>query len=274
MARLFISYSRTDTPFAQSLAQSLTDSGADVFLDVQDIPAGEKWSRIIQKALDESDLMVLIVSPASIESDNVEDEWQYFLDNQKPVIPLLWLPAKLPFQLNRLQYVNFNGVPHETALANLHAELTRKGLALDMPTPPRKSAKKSEVASSDKRTSAEFARQPAKIMPNATLRKSDELMNGPDAMPIIKKLDKGTAVELIGRTPNSEWLHLKTDEGIVGWLPRDMVSALLDLHTLPITTENPTERLDINLPRRLLYVLIGIAMLVVIGTAVYFSGLV
>jgi hypothetical protein len=37
--RIFISYSRHDEDFARRLATSLSDMGADVWIDVEDIPA-------------------------------------------------------------------------------------------------------------------------------------------------------------------------------------------------------------------------------------------
>lgn len=267
MTHIFISYSRSDKDFAQKLADTLTDGGVEVFLDVQGIEAGEKWSTAIQRALDAADVMLLIVSPASMESVNVEDEWQYFLDSKKPIIPLLWLPAKLHFQLNRMQYVNFNGVPFDAAIKGLFAELGKKGVQVKSapPQPPEPSAK---------RASVEFARLPHAIEPNAKLNKSDELFGGPAALPTTKAIKKGEAVVIIGRTPNSAWLHLKTADGQQGWLPRGVIGLLVDINTIPITADNPPEQqVDFIIPRRLLYGLISLALVVVIGTALYFSGL-
>lgn len=52
MARVFISYSRKDEAFARWLAASLSQLGADVWIDIEDIPAGMKWSSAIQQGLD------------------------------------------------------------------------------------------------------------------------------------------------------------------------------------------------------------------------------
>src|SRR5688572_7554798 len=129
-ARIFISYSRNDVSCARQIAASLDKLGADVFLDVDDIPAGMKWSRAIQDGLDSAQVMLVILSPESMDSSNVEDEWQYFLDHDKPVIPILWEPCKIHFQLNRIQYIDFRNQDFETALRNLHAELSRQGVTL------------------------------------------------------------------------------------------------------------------------------------------------
>jgi formylglycine-generating enzyme required for sulfatase activity len=132
MARIFISYSRKDEVFARQLATSLTASGADVWIDLEDIPAGMKWSSAIQDGLDQGDLMVVIISPDSMTSRNVEDEWQYYLDNGKPVIPVLLEPAKIHFQLARIQYIDFHKQPYGRALNQLYTEFRRKGVPLEL----------------------------------------------------------------------------------------------------------------------------------------------
>lgn len=131
MARIFISYSRTDETFARRLAADLSNLGADVWIDVEDIPAGMNWSSAIQQGLDECEAMLVILSPDSMKSRNVENEWQYVLDHGYPIIPVLWRPTRVHFQLNRLQYIDFHEQEYDSALAQLHSELRRKGIALE-----------------------------------------------------------------------------------------------------------------------------------------------
>jgi hypothetical protein len=134
-ANIFISYARKDEPFACRLAALLDQAGAQVWLDVEDIPAGVKWSAAIQRGLDESQLLLVVVTPTSIGSVNVEDEWQYFLDKKKPVIPLLLESAELPFQLNRLQWIDFSKNSFENAFDRLLKEIEAKGFHLGSTTP-------------------------------------------------------------------------------------------------------------------------------------------
>ena len=129
--RVFISYSRADEAFARRLATSLTETGMDVWIDLEDIAAGTKWSRAIQQGLDSAEVMIVIISPESMASNNVEDEWQYFLDHKKPVVPLLLRPAKVHFQLNRIQYVDFHQQNYYHALNQLYAEFQRRGVKLE-----------------------------------------------------------------------------------------------------------------------------------------------
>src|SRR5690242_6669005 len=94
MTKIFISYSRKDVNFTKKLADSLSHYGFDVWIDLEDINAGSKWSDAIQQGLDETAVMLVIISPDSMASENVKDEWQYFLDLKKPVIPILLRSAK------------------------------------------------------------------------------------------------------------------------------------------------------------------------------------
>lgn len=123
MSRIFISYSRKDEIFARRIASSLSEAGAEIWIDVDDIPVGMNWSTAIQAGLDQCEIMVMIISPDSMESANVENEWQYFQDHGKKVVPLLWKPAKMHFQVNRLQYVDFQNQTFQVAFRNLLQKL-------------------------------------------------------------------------------------------------------------------------------------------------------
>src|SRR5450432_1189731 len=131
MTRIFISYSRQDQLFARRLASDLAALGADLWLDVDDIPAGMNWSSAIQQGLDSAEAMIVVISPYSMSSKNVEDEWQYYLDHNKPIVPVYLTTGRMHFQLSRLQYIDFRTSPYETALKELHHELRRLGLNMN-----------------------------------------------------------------------------------------------------------------------------------------------
>ncbi|HEX2618714.1 MAG TPA: SUMF1/EgtB/PvdO family nonheme iron enzyme [Phototrophicaceae bacterium] len=133
MTRIFVSYSRTDVNFARRLADSLARMGADIWMDIEDIPAGLKWSSAIQQGLDSAELIIVVISPESMASRNVEDEWQYFLDNNKPVIPVLLRQTKIHFQLSRIQYIDFLHATYEEGFERLKYEMDRRGFPLGIP---------------------------------------------------------------------------------------------------------------------------------------------
>jgi WD40 repeat protein len=141
MSKVFISYSRKDEAFAQQLATDLDRLGASIWIDVDDIPPGMNWSTAIQQGLDTCDTLLLILSPDSMDSGNVTDEWQYFRDENKPIIPIMHRTTpNLHFQLRRIQYVDFLTQDYAAALAQLRERLfggddDRPGPARDKAAP-------------------------------------------------------------------------------------------------------------------------------------------
>ena len=130
MSKLFISYARIDVDFARRLHGVLTTLGATAWLDVKDIPVGANWSSAIQHGLDSCELMLLLLTPEAMSSENVSNEWQYFIDEKKPIIPILLRDSKLHFQLRRMQYVDFRMRSFDVALVDLHGALGRNGVHL------------------------------------------------------------------------------------------------------------------------------------------------
>jgi hypothetical protein len=130
MTDVFISYSHYDGRFAHRLAKSLTQAGVNVWIDIDDIPVGTKWSTAIMQGLKLCEVMIVVISPSGMDSRNVEDEWQYFLDKNKPVIPVLVKPTEIHFQLNRIQRIDFYTEDYDTALQYLFLELETKNVEL------------------------------------------------------------------------------------------------------------------------------------------------
>ena len=103
----FISYSREDSEFALRLAEDLKAAGAAVWLDQLDIQPGQRWARAVQDALNDCPRMLVILSPSSVDSTNVEDEVSFALEEKKTVIPVLYRECKIPFRLRPLQHLDF-----------------------------------------------------------------------------------------------------------------------------------------------------------------------
>ncbi len=125
MIRTFISYAHADAAFATRLASALPTLGIEPWIDRDGIHGGTRWSSAIQQALDSAEALILILSPASMTSSNVEDEWQYALDKGKPVFPVLLEPTDVHFQLGRIQYTDFYGQPFDAALTKLATAFRR-----------------------------------------------------------------------------------------------------------------------------------------------------
>lgn len=121
--RVFISYARADSAFATRLANNLLKQHIDVWLDVYRIEPGRSWARQIGEALDLCQVMLVVLSPTSVASENVDDEWNYYLDQKKPTLCVLHQPCKVPYRLSKLQHISFHETDYDQALAHVVATL-------------------------------------------------------------------------------------------------------------------------------------------------------
>src|SRR5215472_930044 len=105
--KAFVSYSRADTDFVLRLCQDLRAVEASIWLDKLDIHPGEEWDQAIERGLSECGLMLVVLSPKSVTSQNVLDEIGYALSRKKPIIPVLYRDCEVPYRLSRIQYIDF-----------------------------------------------------------------------------------------------------------------------------------------------------------------------
>lgn len=109
MAQLFISYSRRDLPFVERLAADLKQSGFEVWYDVSRLRGGARWRTEIQKAIKNSQFVVVVLSPDSVESEWVEREFLFSSNLKRKIIPLLYRPCELPLNYLNLNYIDVRG---------------------------------------------------------------------------------------------------------------------------------------------------------------------
>lgn len=110
--KVFISHSFTDTKLAKRVADTLREAGFQVWDDTQILP-GENWAESLGKALNESDAMVVLLTPSSIRSSNIAYEVGYALGKQEykdRLIPVIAAPAEqfesgeIPWVFNLQQF--------------------------------------------------------------------------------------------------------------------------------------------------------------------------
>jgi hypothetical protein len=156
--QVFISYARADSAFAWRLVEDLSEYDLALWMDVRNIPKGANWDNEVQKGLDSSDLMLVLLSPDSVNSQNVADEWSYFIEKNKPVLPLMIAPTEVPFRLSRRQRIDFT-TDYEVGFrellraigspARLDPDSTER---LAKPKPPPRPAERTESAAQRERT--------------------------------------------------------------------------------------------------------------------------
>jgi len=63
---IFLSYASEDKATAETITFSLRGRGHTVFLDRDDLPAGESFDHQIERAVNESDIFIFLISPDSV----------------------------------------------------------------------------------------------------------------------------------------------------------------------------------------------------------------
>lgn len=107
MTSIFISYSRKNQEFAEELRDQLNKWSYSVWIDVDGIPKGERWTDEIQKALENSDIVIGVMSPSAVESVNVKNEWDWAKVNEKPLLLLRIKPTNVPMNYISDNYIDF-----------------------------------------------------------------------------------------------------------------------------------------------------------------------
>jgi len=108
--RVFISYSRRDYYFAESLTLQLRRQGVAAWMDVLELQPGAHWESSLFEAIDGCAAFVLVASPAALASDAVRREWQRALAAGKRVLLLGWhRRVRLPVELQGCEWVDGRG---------------------------------------------------------------------------------------------------------------------------------------------------------------------
>ena len=89
MADLFLSYSRKDSDFVRTLHDNLLEKGLSVWVDWQDIPPTVDWWRTITQGIEESNSLVFVLTPNSLESPICHLEIDHAIAHNKRLIPIV-----------------------------------------------------------------------------------------------------------------------------------------------------------------------------------------
>jgi hypothetical protein len=112
--KVFISYSHETKALAKKVGEALKRAGLEAWNHEQEILPGDNWAQKIAQALEESQAMVVLLSPDSLDSTMVRREIEYALSSKhfnKRLIPVLVgseddLPLeKLPWILSHLNVI-------------------------------------------------------------------------------------------------------------------------------------------------------------------------
>lgn len=109
MGHIFISYSRRDTAYARRLAARFVELDIPHWMDDR-IDYGDRWWRVIDKAIDDSAAVVVVVTPDSTASEWVEREVMLAIRRRKPIFPLLLAGEEWSLLITQQHVSVFDGV--------------------------------------------------------------------------------------------------------------------------------------------------------------------
>jgi len=117
--KVFISYSGPDERYAERLRQALVKHDVQVWDPASQIAPGENWGLKYGRALEDSEAVVVLISPASVKSDVVRHEIQYAVSNAQfrdRLIPVLVRPTdEIPWILRKQKVIRASQNADETA---------------------------------------------------------------------------------------------------------------------------------------------------------------
>lgn len=112
--KVFISHAHTDEPLVKKVAAALEDAGLEVWDDTREIMPGDNWANKVAQALQESEAMVVLLTPDALRSNWVRRDIEYALGEQgyrKRLIPVLvgdpenLPPEDVPWILRHLRII-------------------------------------------------------------------------------------------------------------------------------------------------------------------------
>jgi hypothetical protein len=112
--KIFLCHSSGDKPQVKALHDFLLKSGAAPWLDSEQLLPGQDWNLEINKALDDSDVILLCLSKKSVDKEGyVQREMRIALDRalEMPEGRIFLIPARLeecelPYRLQSYQWVD------------------------------------------------------------------------------------------------------------------------------------------------------------------------
>lgn len=113
MVQIFLAHSSADKIFARKLKTDLEHKGYKVWLDESEIFIGQSIASRINKGLQNSDYLLLLLSDNSVKSDWVTKEWTSLLDSDTAdsptILPVIVNKCTIPPILKGKRYADLSG---------------------------------------------------------------------------------------------------------------------------------------------------------------------
>ena len=120
---IFISYKTEERRLAFKVRDRINAWGHTTWLDVDRLQPGTYWANHIDRALKTCRACVGIVTPLSLGSRYVTNEWDMAIMQGKPFLPLMFEPTEPHYKYIDIQYIDFTSAPRDSAYEQLHSRL-------------------------------------------------------------------------------------------------------------------------------------------------------
>lgn len=77
--KVFISHSHAEAPWAARVSDALEQTGLEVWNSDRNLLPGDNWAAEVARALEESEAMVVLLTPDAVNSPYVKREMEYAL---------------------------------------------------------------------------------------------------------------------------------------------------------------------------------------------------
>ena len=107
--KIFLSYPIQDVETARLIAEELEKSGYKVWAFFNEVPKfNPDHSLLVQEGIESADLILVLVSQHYKASKGVPQEIIYAQYRNKPILPIMIEPTKVPFSLLGTQYLDIS----------------------------------------------------------------------------------------------------------------------------------------------------------------------
>ena len=112
--KVFLSHSSVDKDLARRLARDLQAVNIDVWLDQWEIQVGEEFAQSIKKGVDDAAYVIVLLTPDSIASHWVDQEWRQKFEAEAKtkrigIVPVRGKPCEIPDFLAQRSYADISG---------------------------------------------------------------------------------------------------------------------------------------------------------------------
>ena len=133
MTHIFISYKTEQRALAHKVRDKLHEWGFDTWLDVDKLRPGSHWADEIDRAIKTCTALIGVMTPDSIKSRFVTNEWDMAIMTGKPFIPLMFEPTEPHYKYIDIQYIDFTDQqPYHLLESRLHSSDTSEGNKSDV----------------------------------------------------------------------------------------------------------------------------------------------